>query len=43
LRAGFTRDMADQLLDDLERAVDWFQHLPSPMPEPVLSECPFCH
>jgi glutamate decarboxylase len=43
LRAGFTRDMADQLLDDLERAVDWFQHLPSPMPEPVLSERPFCH
>lgn len=43
LRAGFTRDMADQLLSDLERAVDWFEHLPSPMPEPIISERPFFH
>ena len=43
LRAGFTRDMADQLLDDLERAVDWFERLPSPMPEPVDREQAFHH
>ena len=43
LRAGFTRDMADQLLDDLERAVDWFERLLSPMPEPVDREQAFHH
>ena len=43
LRAGFTRDMADQLLEDVARAVDWFQRLPSPMPEPVGSEQSFHH
>lgn len=34
VRAGFSRDMADQLLEDIERAVEWFQSLPSPMPKP---------
>ena len=32
IRAGFSRDMADALLNDIERAVDWFQHLDGPMP-----------
>jgi glutamate decarboxylase len=43
LRAGFSRDMADQLLEDLQRAVDWFQRLPAPMPEPVEAEPAFHH
>ncbi|MCP9848992.1 glutamate decarboxylase [Cyanobium sp. Morenito 9A2] len=33
VRAGFSRDMADQLLEDIERAVEWFESLPSPMPK----------
>lgn len=32
VRAGFSRDMADALLEDLERAVRWFDHLDRPMP-----------
>ena len=43
LRAGFTRDMADQLLADVERAVDWFERLPAPMPEPVERDQAFHH
>ena len=43
LRAGFTRDMADQLLEDVERAVDWFERLPAPMPEPVARDHAFHH
>ena len=43
LRAGFTRDMADQLLADVERAVDWFERLPAPMPEPVARDQAFHH
>ncbi len=34
IRAGFSRDMADVLLEDMERAVDWFQCLDGPMPSP---------
>jgi len=34
IRAGFSRDMADVLLEDIERAVDWFQRLDGPMPSP---------
>jgi glutamate decarboxylase len=34
VRAGFSRDMADQLLVDIQRAVAWFESLPGPMPEP---------
>ena len=34
IRAGFSRDMADVLLEDMERAVDWFQRLDAPMPSP---------
>ena len=33
VRAGFSRDMADQLLEDLERAVAWFEGLEAPMPQ----------
>jgi glutamate decarboxylase len=32
VRAGFSRDMADLLLDDIERAVHWFESLDGPMP-----------
>jgi len=32
IRAGFSRDMADVLLEDLERSVRWFDHLDRPMP-----------
>jgi glutamate decarboxylase len=37
VRAGFSRDMADALLDDIERAVCWFESLSLPMPEPITS------
>jgi glutamate decarboxylase len=37
VRAGFSRDMADALLDDIERAVGWFESLTLPMPEPITS------
>jgi len=37
VRAGFSRDMADALLDDIERAVSWFESLSLPMPEPITS------
>jgi glutamate decarboxylase len=36
VRAGFSRDMADALLDDIERAVLWFEGLAQPMPEPII-------
>ena len=32
VRAGFSRDMADSLLDDIERAVGWFESLSEPLP-----------
>jgi glutamate decarboxylase len=34
IRAGFSRDMADQLLEDIVRAIDWFESLDGPMPSP---------
>ena len=43
VRAGFTRDMADQLLTDLERTIEWFQGLQVPMPEPVEGQQAFHH
>jgi glutamate decarboxylase len=43
VRAGFTRDMADQLLVDLERTFDWFQGLQVPMPEPTKGQQAFHH
>jgi glutamate decarboxylase len=33
VRAGFSRHLAEELLDDLERAVAWFMGLDGPMPE----------
>jgi hypothetical protein len=35
VRAGFSRAMADQLLDDIVRAVEWFEGLTVAMPEPM--------
>jgi len=35
VRAGFSRSMADQLLDDIVRAVEWFEGLTMAMPEPM--------
>jgi glutamate decarboxylase len=43
IRAGFSRDMADVLLEDLERAVDWFQRLDGPMPSPHAVQPSFHH
>jgi hypothetical protein len=37
VRVGFSRDMADALLDYIERAVAWFESLTLPMPEPTTS------
>ena len=34
IRSGFSRDMADQLLEDIHRAVDWFERLTTAMPRP---------
>ncbi|MCX5947834.1 MAG: hypothetical protein NTY67_06550 [Cyanobacteria bacterium] len=35
VRAGFSRSMADQLLADIVRAVEWFEGLTMAMPEPM--------
>ncbi len=43
VRAGFSRDMADQLLEDIERAVEWFQSLTTPMPRPFEAAQGFHH
>ena len=43
VRAGFSRDMADLLLDDIERAVDWFESLDGPMPAPAERPSSFHH
>ena len=43
IRAGFTRDMADLLLRDLQNAVDWFQQLSTPMPDPNPEHRPLHH
>ena len=43
VRAGFSRDMADALIDDIERAVDWFQSLDRPMPDPQQRSGSFHH
>ncbi len=43
IRAGFSRDMADALLEDIERAVAWFQSLDGPMPEPLGPKASFHH
>ena len=33
VRNGFSFDLADLFLADLERAVDWFERLSAPMPQ----------
>ena len=43
VRAGFSRDMADALLDDIERAVCWFEGLDGPMPQPEERQSGFHH
>ena len=43
VRAGFSRDMADQLLEDIRRAVDWFERLPGPLLAPDITEQAFHH
>ena len=43
VRAGFSRDMADELLEDIERAVHWFQSLDGPMPSPPERQASFHH
>jgi glutamate decarboxylase len=43
IRAGFSRDMAELLLDDIERAVAWFEDLDAPMPAPRQRQSSFHH
>ena len=43
VRAGFSRDMADALLADIERAVAWFGSLTAPMPRPEQPRHSFHH
>jgi glutamate decarboxylase len=43
VRAGFSRDMADDLIEDVKRAVAWFQSLAGPMPEPERRQASFHH
>ena len=43
IRAGFTRDMADLLIQDVQNAVEWFEKLESPMPDPNREHQPFHH
>jgi len=43
IRAGFSRDMAEQLLTDIQRSVQWFESLSGPMPQPKTPEQHFHH
>lgn len=43
VRAGFSRDLADQLLEDIQRAVEWFESLPGPLPKPKQADQSFHH
>ena len=43
IRAGFTRDMADLLLQDIRNAIGWFEKLDVPMPDPNPEHKPFHH
>ncbi|WP_114991348.1 glutamate decarboxylase [Synechococcus sp. UW179A] len=43
IRAGFTRDMADLLLQDIRNAIEWFEKLNLPMPDPNPEHKPFHH
>jgi len=43
IRAGFSRDMVEQLLADIQRSVEWFESLSGPMPQPQTTEQHFHH
>jgi glutamate decarboxylase len=43
IRSGFSRDMAEQLLADIERAVEWFESLTAPIPRPIEASPGFHH
>jgi glutamate decarboxylase len=43
VRAGFSRDMAEALLEDIERAVRWFESLEAPLPRPAEAPGGFHH
>ena len=43
VRAGFSRDMAEQLLSDIQRSVQWFESLSGPMPQAQVAEQLFHH
>lgn len=43
VRSGFSRDMADALLEDLRRAVSWFNSLDRPMPKAMGQAGSFHH
>ncbi|MEI8251723.1 MAG: glutamate decarboxylase [Synechococcus sp. ELA057] len=43
VRAGFSRDMADALLEDIERAVRWFESLEAPLPRAADAPTGFHH
>jgi glutamate decarboxylase len=43
IRAGFSRDMAEQLLTDMQRSVQWFESLSGPMPQPQTPDQHFHH
>jgi len=43
IRAGFSRDMAEQLLTDIQRSVQWLESLSGPMPQPQTPEQHFHH
>jgi glutamate decarboxylase len=43
VRAGFSRPLAEDLLEDVARAVSWFTSLEGPMPEVMGSSTPFHH
>ncbi|MCP9841639.1 glutamate decarboxylase [Synechococcus sp. J7-Johnson] len=43
VRAGFSRDMAEALLTDIERAVGWFEALQDPLPRPEDGSSSFRH
>jgi len=43
VRAGFSRDMAEALLDDIDRAVQWFECLEAPLPRATDGAAGFHH
>ena len=43
IRAGFTRDMGELLLQDIRNAIAWFEKLDTPMPDPNPDHQSFHH